>query len=111
AKRALLDWRGTRRLVVDRTGCRFATRACAQGATRFCMGAAWPGVRDGTEKFERVLEMVREVGALGMEVCVTLGEIGPVEAGTLKSAGVTAYNHNIDTSPEFYPDIVSTHTF
>src|SRR5207253_2295498 len=59
----------------------------------------------------RVLEIVREVGALGMEVCVTLGEIGPVEAGKLKAAGVTAYNHNIDTSPEFYPEIVSTHTF
>ena len=88
-----------------------ATRARAQGATRFCMGAAWRGVRDGTEKFERVLEIVREVGALGMEVCVTLGEIGPVEAGKLKAAGVTAYNHNIDTSPDFYPEIVSTHTF
>ncbi len=88
-----------------------AKRARAQGATRFCMGAAWRGVRDGTEKFERVLEIVREVGALGMEVCVTLGEIGPAEARKLKSAGVTAYNHNIDTSPEFYPDIVSTHTF
>src|SRR5207253_5805176 len=59
----------------------------------------------------RVLEIVREVGALGMEVCVTLGEIGPVEAGKLKAAGVTAYNHNIDTSPDFYPEIVSTHTF
>lgn len=88
-----------------------AEQARAQGATRFCMGAAWRGVRDGTEKFERVLETVREVGALGMEVCVTLGEIGPVEARKLKAAGVTAYNHNIDTSPEFYPEIVSTHTF
>ena len=75
------------------------------------MGAAWRGVRDGSEKFERVLEIVREVSQLGMEVCVTLGEIGPVEAHKLKSAGVTAYNHNIDTSPEFYPEIVSTHTF
>src|SRR5207245_10925098 len=75
------------------------------------MGAAWRGVRDGTEKFERVLEIVREVGALGMEVCVTLGEIGSAEARKLKEAGVTAYNHNIDTSPEFYPDIVTTHTF
>src|SRR6184192_2696995 len=88
-----------------------AKRARAQGATRFCMGAAWRGLRDGTEKFERVLEIVREVGALGMEVCVTLGEIGPAEARKLKTAGVTAYNHNIDTSPEFYPEIVSTHTF
>ena len=88
-----------------------ARRARSQGAGRFCMGAAWRGVRDGSEKFERVLEIVREVSQLGMEVCVTLGEIGSVEARKLKAAGVTAYNHNIDTSPEFYPEIVSTHTF
>jgi len=88
-----------------------ARRARLQGAGRFCMGAAWRGVRDGSEKFERVLEIVREVSQLGMEVCVTLGEIGSVEARKLKVAGVTAYNHNIDTSPEFYPEIVSTHTF
>jgi biotin synthase len=88
-----------------------ARRAHAQGATRFCMGAAWRGVRDGSEKFECVLEIVREVSQLGMEVCVTLGEIGPLEARKLKAAGVTAYNHNIDTSPEFYPEIVTTHTF
>ena len=88
-----------------------AKRARAQGATRFCMGAAWRGVRDGSKKFEHVLEIVRDVSRLGMEVCVTLGEIGPAEACKLKAAGVTAYNHNIDTSPEFYPEIVSTHTF
>jgi biotin synthase len=88
-----------------------AKRARAQGATRFCMGAAWRGVRDGSKKFEHVLEIVRDVSRLGMEVCVTLGEIGPAEARKLKAAGVTAYNHNIDTSPEFYPEIVSTHTF
>ena len=88
-----------------------AKRARSQGARRFCMGAAWRGVHDGSEKFERVLGIVREVSRLGMEVCVTLGEIGPVEARKLKAAGVTAYNHNIDTSPEFYPEIVSTHTF
>src|SRR5213596_4243435 len=88
-----------------------AKRARGQGATRFCMGAAWRGVRDGTDKFERVLETVREVSQLGMEVCVTLGEIGDKEAAKLKAAGVTAYNHNIDTSPDFYPRIVSTHTF
>jgi biotin synthase len=88
-----------------------ARRARAQGATRFCMGAAWRGVRDGSEKFERVLKIVGEVSQVGMEVCVTLGEIGSAEARKLKAAGVTAYNHNIDTSPEFYPQIVSTHTF
>ena len=58
-----------------------------------------------------MLETVREVGRLGMEVCVTLGEIGPAEARKLRAAGVTAYNHNIDTSPEFYPEIISSHTF
>ncbi|HEY2801691.1 MAG TPA: biotin synthase BioB [Chthoniobacterales bacterium] len=88
-----------------------AERARAQGATRFCMGAAWRGVRDGTPKFEQVLKTVREVSQLGMEVCVTLGQIGEIEAQKLRTAGVTAYNHNIDTSPEFYPEIVSTHTF
>jgi biotin synthase len=88
-----------------------ARRARAQGATRFCMGAAWRGVRSGTQKFQQVLNTVREVGQLGMEVCVTLGQIGPAEAQQLRDAGVTAYNHNIDTSPEFYPEIVSTHTF
>jgi biotin synthase len=62
-------------------------------------------------KFDRVLEIVRQVSQLGMEVCVTLGEIGPLEALKLKAAGVTAYNHNINTSPEFYREIVSTHTF
>ncbi len=88
-----------------------AKRARAQGATRFCMGAAWRGVREGTPKFEQVLSTIREVSQLGMEVCVTLGQIGPSEARQLKEAGVTAYNHNIDTSPEFYPEIVTTHTF
>src|SRR5438477_9109556 len=88
-----------------------ASRARSHGATRFCMGAAWRGVRDGSEKFDRVLEIVREVSQLGLEVCVTLGEIGPLEARKLKAAGVTAYNHNINTSPEFYREIVSTHTF
>src|SRR5204863_5550575 len=88
-----------------------AHRARSHGATRFCMGAAWRGNRNGSEEFERVLEIVRGVSRLGMEVCVTLGEIGPVEARRLKAAGVTAYNHNLDTSPEFYPEIVSTHTF
>src|SRR5438876_524400 len=88
-----------------------ASRARSHGATRFCMGAGWRGVRDGSEKFDRALEIVRQVSQLGMEVCVTLGEIGPLEARKLKAAGVTAYNHNINTSPEFYREIVSTHTF
>lgn len=88
-----------------------ARAAKDNGSTRFCMGAAWKGVRDGTEKFEKVLDIVRDVSTLGMEVCVTLGELGEVEAGKLREAGVTAYNHNIDTSPEHYPEIVTTHSF
>lgn len=88
-----------------------ARLAREQGSTRFCMGAAWKGVRDGTKRFEQVLEIVSSVSELGLEVCATLGELGPVEAAKLKRAGVTAYNHNIDTSPEHYAKIVSTHTF
>lgn len=81
------------------------------GSTRFCMGAAWRGVRGGTQRFEQVLDIIRDVSSLGMEVCVTLGELGPEEAKQLRDAGVTAYNHNLDTSPEHYPNIVTTHTY
>ena len=88
-----------------------AHRARANGSTRFCMGAAWKGVREGDRKFQQVLGTIREVSKLGMEVCVTLGKLSLNEARLLKEAGVTAYNHNIDTSPEYYPKIVSTHTF
>jgi biotin synthase len=88
-----------------------AHAARAGGATRFCMGAAWRGVRGGTQRFDDVLGIVRAVSALGMEVCTTLGEVGAEEARQLKEAGVTAYNHNIDTSPEHYPNIVTTHRF
>lgn len=88
-----------------------ARAARESGSTRFCMGAAWRGVRGGTQRFEQVLEIVREVSTLGMEVCVTLGELGPDEAKALREAGVTAYNHNLDTSPEHYPNIVTTHTY
>jgi biotin synthase len=88
-----------------------ARRAKENGATRFCMGAAWKAVRENTPQFEAVLETVREVSKLGMEVCVTLGQLTEKAAHELKRAGVTAYNHNLDTSPEFYPNIVTTHTF
>jgi biotin synthase len=88
-----------------------ALQARETGSTRFCMGAAWRGVRMGTQRFEQVLDIVSDVAKLGMEVCVTLGELGQEEAKALKEAGVTAYNHNVDTSPEHYPNIVSTHTF
>ncbi len=88
-----------------------ARAAKVNGSTRFCMGAAWKGVRCGTPKFDQVLDIVRDVSTLGMEVCVTLGELGSEEARELKQAGVTAYNHNIDTSREHYANIVTTHTF
>lgn len=85
--------------------------ASESGSTRFCMGAAWKGVRQGTKRFDQVVEIIEEVSDLGMEVCVTLGELGPEEAVRLKKAGVTAYNHNVDTSREHYPNIVTTHTY
>ncbi len=88
-----------------------AEKARENGSTRFCMGAAWKGVREGDVKFEQMLETVRAVSRLGMEVCVTLGQLGDAEALKLKEAGLTAYNHNIDTSPEHYPKIVTSHTF
>ena len=75
------------------------------------MGAAWRGIRDGDPKFDQILDTVREVSKLGMEVCVTLGHLTLTEASKLKEAGLTAYNHNIDTSPDFYPEIVTTHSF
>lgn len=88
-----------------------ARKAKESGATRFCMGAAWRGVKERTKDFDSVLEIVREVSKLGMEVCVTLGQLTGGTARALKAAGVTVYNHNLDTSPEFYPHIVTTHSF
>jgi len=88
-----------------------AQRARDNGSTRFCMGAAWRGVSEHEAKFQSVLETVRAVSKLGMEVCVTLGQLTPEAARQLRAAGVTAYNHNLDTSPEYYPQIVTTHTF
>jgi biotin synthase len=99
------------RLMTTEQVMPIAQQAREAGATRFCMGAAWRGVRDGDARFEQVLETVREVSKLGMEVCVTLGQLSDAEAVKLKEAGVTAYNHNIDTSPEHYTNIVTTHTF
>jgi len=87
-----------------------AERAKAEGATRFCMGAAWRQVPDGRE-FERVLEMVRGVAALDLEVCCTLGMLTESQAVRLKEAGLTAYNHNLDTSPEFYGNIITTRVY
>jgi len=79
------------------------------GASRFCMGAAWRSVRDGAE-FDAVVDMVKGVREMGMEACVTLGMLQPHQARRLAEAGLTAYNHNLDTSPEFYGEIVSTRT-
>ena len=87
-----------------------AVRARAAGATRFCMGAAWRQVSDGKE-FDRVLEMVRGVAALNMEVCCTLGMLTESQAQRLKEAGLSAYNHNLDTSPEFYREIITTRVY
>ena len=87
-----------------------AKRAREAGASRFCMGAAWREVKDG-EAFDSVIAMVRGVRALGMEACVTLGMLSEAQAGRLAEAGLTAYNHNLDTSPEFYGEIVTTRTY
>ncbi|MDQ0395898.1 biotin synthase BioB [Labrys monachus] len=87
-----------------------AATAKAAGAERFCMGAAWRQVRDGKE-FDAVVEMVEGVRALGMEACVTLGMLKPHQAERLAAAGLTAYNHNLDTSPEFYGRIITTRTY
>ncbi|KAB7615670.1 biotin synthase BioB [Amylibacter sp. SFDW26] len=87
-----------------------AGRAQKAGAERFCMGAAWRKVRDGAE-FDAVLDMIRGVRSLGMEACVTLGMLQPHQAEALANAGLTAYNHNLDTGPEFYANIIGTRTY
>jgi biotin synthase len=87
-----------------------ARLAKEHGATRFCMGTAWSAVRDGAA-FERVLEMVREVKALGLETCATLGLVTREQARQLKAAGLDNYNHNLDTSPEYFLAISSTRRF
>ncbi len=87
-----------------------AKQAKLNGATRFCMGAAWRSVKDGPA-FERVLEMIRGVKAQGLEACVTLGMLTDDQARRLKEAGLDSYNHNLDTSREYYPKVVSTRTY
>jgi biotin synthase len=87
-----------------------AREVAERGVTRFCMGAAWRQAPEGAE-FERVLEMVRGVSALGLEVCCTLGMLNEGQAERLKDAGLTAYNHNLDTSPEFYGSIITTRIY
>jgi biotin synthase len=92
-------------LVLDK-----ARTARTAGATRFCMGAAWRSVRDGSD-FDSVIEMVRGVRALGMEACLTAGMLTAAQAERLREAGLTAYNHNLDTSREFYGNIITTRVY
>ena len=85
-----------------------ARDAKANGATRFCMGAAWRGPKE--KQMEVVTDMIREVKALGMETCVTLGMLKEGQAEQLKAAGLDYYNHNVDTDADFYEKVISTHT-
>ncbi|CAN0042797.1 unnamed protein product [Pylaiella littoralis] len=85
-----------------------AKRAKEAGSTRFCMGAAWRELGNKKKAFNNILDMVREVNGMGMEVCCTLGMLNGEQARQLKEAGLTAYNHNLDTSREFYPSVIST---
>ena len=87
-----------------------AAEAKASGSTRFCIGAAWREVRDNRD-FDNVLEMVKGVSNMGLEVCCTLGMLTDEQARKLKAAGLYAYNHNLDTSEEFYGDIITTRTY
>mmetsp|Transcript_72227 Transcript_72227/g.145318 ORF Transcript_72227/g.145318 Transcript_72227/m.145318 type:complete len:401 (+) Transcript_72227:57-1259(+) len=88
-----------------------AARAKAAGSTRFCMGAGWRELGGKTNAFKNILEMVKGVNGMGMEVCCTLGMLTADQAGQLKEAGLTAYNHNLDTSPEHYPKVITTRTY
>lgn len=88
----------------------YARRAKEAGSTRFCMGAAWREVRDNKD-FDRVVEFVQEVNKLGMEVCCTLGMLNEHQAKRLADAGLYAYNHNLDTSSEYYGEIITTRTY
>ena len=87
-----------------------ARKAKAAGSTRFCMGAAWPRVLDG-RAFDRVCDMVKGVSDMGLEACCTLGMLTEQQAVKLKEAGLTAYNHNLDTSAEFYDKVITTRTY
>ncbi len=87
-----------------------AREAKEAGSTRFCMGAAWREVRDNRD-FDKVIDMVKGVNGMGMEVCCTLGMLTHEQAVKLKDAGLYAYNHNLDTSKEFYNDVITTRTY
>lgn len=87
-----------------------AKEAKESGSTRFCMGAAWREVRNGRE-FDRVVDAVKEINGMGLEVCCTLGMLTEEQANKLKEAGLYAYNHNLDTSEEYYDKIISTRDY
>ena len=88
----------------------YAQKAKDAGSTRFCMGAAWREVRDNKD-FDRVIDMVKGVNEMGMEVCCTLGMLTETQAQKLAEAGLYAYNHNLDTSSEYYSEIITTRTY
>uniref|UniRef100_A0A803Q6V0 biotin synthase n=1 Tax=Cannabis sativa TaxID=3483 RepID=A0A803Q6V0_CANSA len=88
-----------------------AKKAKEAGSTRFCMGAAWRETVGRKTNFNQILEYVTEIRNMGMEVCCTLGMIEKQQAEALKKAGLTAYNHNLDTSREYYPNIITTRTY
>lgn len=101
---------GVQALMKKEEVLEYASKAKAAGSTRFCMGAAWREVRDNKD-FDRVLDMVRGVNEMGMEVCCTLGMLNEDQAKKLAGAGLYAYNHNLDTSSEYYNEIISTRTY
>jgi biotin synthase len=88
-----------------------AKKAKDAGSTRFCMGAAWRELGNKQNAFNHILEMVRGVNDMGLEVCCTLGMLNAEQAKQLKQAGLTAYNHNLDTSPEHYPNVITTRSY
>jgi biotin synthase len=109
AARYQTDVKGTPVLNEDEI-LQSALAAKENGSSRFCMGAAWREVKDNVQ-FDRVVDVVKKVTNMGMEVCCTLGMLNEHQALRLKDAGLYAYNHNLDTSPEFYEKIISTRTY
>jgi len=99
------------RLLQNEPVIQAARKAKENGSTRFCMGAAWRDLQGRKSGFNRILEMVAEIRGMGMEVCTTLGMLSPDQARQLKAAGLTAYNHNLDTSREFYPKVITTRSY
>lgn len=101
---------GVQALLKKEEVMEYATKAKEAGSTRFCMGAAWREVRDNKD-FDRVLDMVKGVNSMGMEVCCTLGMLTEDQAKKLADAGLHAYNHNLDTSSDYYGEIIHTRTY